>query len=125
MFSEKERVKALITNAITEMDLIASMSAPITTPNGFGTSLEGMTIFRACSMSLQYITESFVKIRNLVGIDFFAKYKSIPWEHVFGMRNFLSHEYVEVDEEAIFGTIKDDIPALKETAEQMLKDLES
>ena len=123
MFSNSERVRLLLQNAINEMELIASMSAPITKPSDFGTSLNGMTIFRACSMSLQYVTESFVKIRNLLGIEYFDKYPSIPWEHVFGMRNFLSHEYVEVDEEAIFCTIKEDIPPLKQTAEIMLRDL--
>lgn len=77
------------------------------------TDLEGITIFRACSMSLQYITETFVKIRNLCGAEFFAKYKEVKWKDVFGRRNFLSHEYVEVDEVAIFSTIKEDIPKLK------------
>lgn len=73
--------------------------------------------------SLQYITESFVKIRNLFGSDYFNAYKSVPWDKVFGMRNFLSHEYVEVDEEAIFWTVKNDLPELKKVAEKMLKDL--
>ena len=125
MFSEKERVIQLLRNVIKEMDLIASMSAPIVTPNDFGTNLEGMTIFRACSMSLQYTTESFVKIRNIWGMDYFNRYKGVPWGRVFGMRNFLAHEYVEVDEEAIFSTIKEDIPELKEISERMLNDLES
>ncbi|MBR3563013.1 MAG: DUF86 domain-containing protein [Bacteroidales bacterium] len=107
------------------MDLIMTMSAPIEKPNDFGTSLNGMTIFRACSMSLQYITESFVKIRNLSGMKLFSAYKSVPWKDVFGMRNFLSHQYVEVDAEGIFSTIKNDIPILREVTTTMLKDLES
>ncbi len=63
-------------------------------------------------MSLQYITEIFVKIRNLCGKEFFSPYSSIPWDAVFGMRNFLSHEYGNIDNEAIFDTIKSSIPDL-------------
>lgn len=125
MCSDYNRIKSLLETAIREMKLIISMSAPIEKPNDFGTDLNGMTIFRACSMSLQFITESFVKIRNLSGMKFFSAYPSVPWKEVFGMRNFLSHQYVEVDAEGIFSTIKNDIPVLLEVTTSILGDLES
>lgn len=53
------------------------------------------------------------------------KYKTIPWKEVFGMRNFIAHEYANVDEEAIFTTLKTDLPKLKEVSKQILLDLES
>lgn len=52
-----------------------------------------MIVFRACGMSLQYI----VKVRHLCGKGFFSPYKSIPWDSVFGMRNFLSTETIQQD----------------------------
>ena len=124
MFSDRERVIALLEKAIEEMHLILAMSEPIKNANDFGVNLEGMTIFRACSMRLQFITESFVKIRNMGGEDLLKAYKAVPWEQVFGMRNFLSHEYVEVDENALFNTIKDDLPELLKVTELILKDVE-
>ena len=36
------------------------------------------------------------------------------------MRNIISHEYSHIDEEIVFSTIKDDLPALKTVIEQML-----
>lgn len=125
MCSEYNRIKSLLETAIREMKLIISMSESIKKPNDFGTDLNGMTIFRACSMSLQYITESFVKIRNLSGMKILSEYPSVPWKDVFGMRNFLSHQYVEVDSEGIFLTIKNDIPVLLEVTTTILGDLES
>lgn len=119
MLQTNERIANLLKTAIREMELLASMTADITKPDDFLSSLYGMTVYRACGMSLQYITESFVKIRNLVGKEFFRPYKSIPWEQVFGMRNFLSHEYGEVDAEGIFNTVKEDIPALLEVTKLM------
>lgn len=123
MLQTNERIATLLKVAIREMDLLASMTAHITKPDDFLSSLHGMTVYRACGMSLQYITESFVKIRNLAGKEFFKPYRSTPWEQVFGMRNFLSHEYGEVDAEGIFNTVKTDIPTLLEVTKQMHNEL--
>jgi uncharacterized protein with HEPN domain len=122
MLPAKERITTILDAAIKEMELLSVMSADIAKPDDFITSLHGMTVYRACGMSLQYITESFVKIRNLAGKDYFKPYKGIPWEQVFGMRNFLSHEYGEVDAEGIFNTVKTDIPLLLETTRAMKQD---
>ena len=123
MFPEKERLIALLEYVIKETDLLFKMSEQIKIPDDFVTDMSGMILFRACSMSLQYITECFVKIKNLCGMDYFKPYSSIPWQSVFGMRNFLSHGYGDVDSEGIFNTIKTDIPALLSVTEKMLSDL--
>ena len=112
MLTKKERVISLLDASIQEMVLLKEMSKDILQPDDFVSSTAGMIVFRACGMSLQYITESFVKIRNLCGRVFFKPYKAIPWDSVFGMRNFLSHEYGDVDTEGIFNTVKTNIPEL-------------
>ena len=62
---EKERLISLLTDAVDEMELLMKMSADIKSPDDFVSNLTGLTVYRACGMSMQYITESFVKIRNL------------------------------------------------------------
>ena len=120
---EKERLISLLEDAVAEMDLLLKMSADIKQPEDFVTSLRGLTVFRACGMSLQYITEIFVKVRNLCGKDFFTPYSTIPWNAVFGMRNFLSHEYGNVDNEGFFDTIKNNIPDLLAVTRKILEDV--
>ncbi|MBQ3606869.1 MAG: DUF86 domain-containing protein [Bacteroidales bacterium] len=122
---KKIRVAAYIKTAIEEMELAEQMSEPIIEPDDLGKNLSGMTIFRACSMSIQCITENFIKVRNNTKTGFFNKYNTIPWKEVFGMRNFIAHEYANVDEEAIFATLKNDLPVLKEVSKQILLDLQS
>lgn len=122
---KKDRVLSLLDSAIKEMNLLLEMSKEIHVPDDFVSSTSGPIIFRACSMSLQYITESFVKIRNLCGNDFFKPYKAVPWPSVFGMRNFLSHEYGDVDAEGIFNTVKTNIPELLQVTETIRQDLEN
>ena len=122
---EKERLEALLKNAVDEMVLLMQMSESIKTPEDFVTSLYGLTIFRACGMSLQFITESFVKIRNLYGRAFFNPYRSIPWDSVFGMRNYLSHEYGSIDNVGFFDTIKNNIPDLLSVTRKILSDVKA
>lgn len=125
MYPDKDRVASLLQNALDELDLLQKMSAGINTPDDFIANLSGLTAFRACGMSLQYVTEIFVKIRNLCGKDFFKPYSTIPWDAVFGMRNFLSHEYGQIDNEGFFNTIKTNIPDLIPVTRQILADLQS
>lgn len=122
---KKNRIISYIKTAIDEMELAEQMSEPIVEPDDFGKNLNGMTIFRACSMSIQCITENFVKVRNSTKTGFFKKYNTIPWKDVFGMRNFIAHEYANVDEEAIFATLKTDLPELKKVSKQILLDLQN
>lgn len=124
MCSAKDRIKTYLKVSIEEIDLIEKMSAGIKSPQDFGQSLTGMTVFKACGMSIQYITENFIKIRNKVTADFFSSYKQVPWKAVFGMRNVIAHEYTDIDDEAVFNTIHNDMPVLKETAEKILADLD-
>lgn len=123
MLTKKERVLSLLDASLQEMRLLKEMSKDILQPDDFVSSTSGMIVFRACGMSLLYITESFVKIRNICGRDFFNPYKSIPWDSVFGMRNFLSHEYGDVDTEGIFNTVKTNIPDLLQVTELIQQDL--
>ena len=125
MLTKKERVLSLLDASLQEMKLLKEMSKDILQPDTFVSSTSGMIVFRVCGMSLQYITESFVKIRNLCGREFFNPYKSIPWDSVFGMRNFLSHEYGDVDTEGIFNTVKTNIPELLQVAGIIRQDLVS
>lgn len=124
MCSAKDRIKTYLKVSIEEINLIEKMSAGIKSPQDFGQSITGMTVFRACGMSIQYITENFIKIRNKVTADFFSSYKQVPWKAVFGMRNVIAHEYTDIDDEAVFNTIHNDVPVLKETAEKILADLD-
>ena len=123
MLPKKDRVISLLQDALKEMDLLQEMSRDINKPDDFVTNLSGLTAFRACGMSLQYITELFVKIRNICGREFFQPYSTIPWNAVFGMRNFLSHEYGDVDAEGFFNTVKNNIPELVPVTQQILSDI--
>ena len=52
-----------------------------------------------------------------------SKYPGVPWILIAGMRDRISHGYDAVDYSILWETVKDDVPTLLATVEQMLKDL--
>jgi uncharacterized protein with HEPN domain len=49
-----------------------------------------------------------------------AKYPSIPWPHVIGMRNRLIHGYDSVDLDVLWDTIEVDLPPLIAEIEKIM-----
>ncbi|HIH75396.1 MAG TPA: DUF86 domain-containing protein [Methanosarcina sp.] len=51
------------------------------------------------------------------------KYQQIHWRGITGMRDKLVHDYLGVDINAVWDTVKDDIPALKKVVLKIVQDL--
>jgi len=47
----------------------------------------------------------------------------VPWSDVIGMRNLLSHDYIEVDVDEVWKTVQDDLPILRDQIAQILDSL--
>lgn len=45
--------------------------------------------------------------------EFKSSHSAIPWKKVAGMRDKLVHDYFEIDLDAVWKTVKDDLPILK------------
>lgn len=56
--------------------------------------------------------------------DFKARYTSVPWADIIGMRNILVHHYFGIDKDAVWSVVEKDIPELKVNVEKVLKELE-
>ena len=54
--------------------------------------------------------------------EFKNKYPHIPWKDVAGMRDKLIHDYLGVDIDAVWDTVKKDIPALKKEVKKILRE---
>ncbi len=50
------------------------------------------------------------------------KHTEIDWRSIAGMRDFLIHEYFDIDIDVIWKTIETDVPALKNAVKEMLKE---
>ena len=60
----------------------------------------------------------------LEGIDLDGFKLKVPWEDMTGIRDKLIHDYVGVDMEVIWRTVKEDLPAMKDAVQEILPDFE-
>jgi len=73
----------------------------------------------AVMRSMEVIGEAAKKVPDEIR----AKYPSVPWKEMAGMRDKLIHFYFGVDREAVWLVVKDRIPIIKPLIEQILRDL--
>jgi uncharacterized protein with HEPN domain len=56
-----------------------------------------------------------------VSKDMRERHQEIPWKDIAGMRDKLIHDYFGVDLDAVWDTVKRDIPALKRGLEEIIE----
>ena len=77
-------------------------------------------LFDSVVMRLQVIGELVGKLLKEESKPLEA-YPEIPWVQIYDMRNFISHEYANIDEAIVFSAIKDDLPRLHSAVVELLK----
>ncbi len=73
---------------------------------------------RAVVRALEIIGEA---TKNLT-LDFRLKYNQVPWKFMAGMRDKLIHDYMGVDYNLVFKTVKENIPEVNDFIEIILKE---
>ena len=101
------------------IELIVSRCEVIHEANEFLLSPDNVMKFDSCVMRLQAIGEQIGKILKEENCPF-DKYPEIPWVAAYDMRNFISHEYANIDEEIVFDVIKEDLPRMLEVVKEIL-----
>lgn len=106
---------------IESIDLISEWSAGINQAVEFLITSNNVMVFNACVMRLQVIGEHVGRLMK-DSPELLETHSEIPWLAIYDMRNIISHEYSNVDEDVVFSTIKDDLPPLRIVIEQMLNE---
>lgn len=71
---------------------------------------------RAISFSLVQIGEQLARLQEFLG----KNHPEIEWSLAKSMRNFLVHDYIDVDLTRVYKTVKINLPPLKQQLEQLL-----
>lgn len=120
MYREELETRDRLEAILESIELIQEWSKGMTELHDFMVSPGRVMAFNACVMRLQVIGEHVGKLLkdDSKPLD---KYSDIPWHAIYGMRNIISHEYANIDEEIVVSAINDDLPKLKTVIEDLLK----
>lgn len=102
------------------IDLVIARCENIHSAKEFLLSPDNMMRFDSCVMRLQTIGEQIGKILKMKDSPL-EDYPEIPWLAAYDMRNFISHEYANIDEEIIFDVIKEDLPRMQKVVKTILQ----
>ena len=78
------------------------------------TSPSGMEKLDAACMVLIALGESVKTLDKLTDKKLLPTYPSIDWKGIMGVRDIIAHHYFEVDPDAVFNIVKNDLAPLKQ-----------
>ena len=90
----------------------------------FTDSPAGVEKMDAICMMLIVIGESLKNLDKITNGKLLSRYPDVDWKKAKGMRDILTHHYVDINAEAVFYTCKEKIPLLQKTIQRMINELE-
>ena len=123
--SDPALAREILSQILWSAETIAKRFAPITSPNDFITSDEGMEKLDAICMQLIALGESVKNLDKVTDGQLLGRYPGIEWKRVMGMRDIISHHYFDLDAEVVYSVCTDHIGKLAEEVRVMVADIES
>lgn len=123
-YSHKEEVLQILHKIKETIEAIERRNKFIQSVNDYLMSETGMEKLDAACMLIQTIGENVKVIDYKTKGELLSHYPQIPWKRVMGMRDYISHHYDGVDADVVFEVIKNNLPPLLETINQIINDIE-
>lgn len=124
---ESTEIAAQVYETLKNINLAISRlqnrSVGITSANDYLTSPTGMEKLDAACMVLIALGESVKTLDKLTEKKLLPTYSSVDWKGVMGVRDVIAHHYFEVDPDAVFDIIKNDLDPLKKAIEFFMEQL--
>jgi len=95
---------------------------PVTTVDDFINTSAGMEKFDSICMLLITIGESLKNLDKVTNGELLPKYPEIEWKKIKGLRDIISHQYFDVNTEAIFDVCEEKLPDLIRVIKTILSD---
>jgi uncharacterized protein with HEPN domain len=72
-------------------------------------------------LALTHLLQIIGEAARRISPEFRAEYPQIPWKEIVGMRSKVVHDYLNIDEDIVWKTIKSDLILLVSQLETILK----
>ena len=120
---DKELVLEVLVQIRTASKTILDRFKSVKTVSDFTDSSAGREKLDSICMLLIVIGESLKKLDKITEGSLLPKYSQIDWKKAKGLRDIISHQYFDVNAEAIFDLCKTKIKPLSDTITKIAEDL--
>jgi uncharacterized protein with HEPN domain len=96
---------------------------PVSCVDDFTNTPSGMEKLDSICMLLIAIGESLKKLDKITEYTLLPKYSKVEWKKAKGLRDVITHQYFDVNAEAIYDVCKTKIRPLADTIEQIIVDV--
>lgn len=121
---DKDLAKEILQQIYHAIELILKRFDSIETVSDFINTPEGMEKLDSICMQLIVIGEGLKNFDKVTENSILRQYPKIEWKKVKGLRDIITHHYIDINAEAIYEICKNKIPLLKETTKTILKEIE-
>ena len=120
----KQIILSLLRKILQTVERILANSETINSPSFYLLTPSGMERLESTCMLLIAIGEGVKGVDKLTEKNLFYQYPGIDWKGVMGMRDIIAHHYFDLDAEIVYDVIKNDLPQLRETLEQIINEFD-
>jgi len=120
---DKEMAYNLVCLLTDNLVTIQKRTKGIQSPDDFVSSESGMILLDSVCMKLVAVGETLKNLDKVTHKELLCQYSQINWKQAMGMRDIIVHHYFDVDAEAIYKTLKEDIPLVLSVLEKIKKHL--
>lgn len=121
---DKEIASHILGQVLQSSNTIRARFEPVKTVDDFTNSPGGMEKFDSICMLLITIGESLKNLDKVTNGELLPAYPQIDWKKVKGLRDIISHQYFDVNAEAIFDVCEEKLTDLIKVVETMLLDMQ-
>ncbi|MCR4318456.1 MAG: DUF86 domain-containing protein [Planctomycetes bacterium] len=122
--SDLSLLDEILGQILTGIERIERRFEGISSPDDFLIDAAGVDKLDGIAMMLIAIGESAKNFEKSGGKALMDKHLEIDWKGVNGIRDFLSHNYFDIDSEIVYAICENRIAELKETVEAMRRELD-
>ncbi len=123
--TSKEELADMLRFVERQIVFTLDTTAQVKTYQHFLASQNGMVLFNSTCMCLQTIGETIRQVDDRTHGQLFALYPDMPWKKVIGMRDIILYEYLVIDPQVIFATVKTRLHPLLISIRRVLADIDA
>ncbi len=119
---DKELACHILKLVLKSSKTISVRFEPVQSADDFTNTPAGMEKFDSICMLLITIGESLKNLDKVTNGELLSQYPEIEWKKVKGLRDIITHQYFDVNVEAIFDVCDEKLPELIKAVTKMLNE---